>query len=258
MTVSPYSVIAANPVAGGTGYSVNDVLTLQDGSAGIHATAAQVTVAGVSSGVVTAVVPAVLGNYSVQPTSPVSVTGGGGSGCTLNPTWGTLYALPFDLQQRYDCREFGDLLVDGSEQADPLDQVTIGTNANRLLLQFLSDAGGDVEAALLAAGRYANTDLYSLTGNSLSLLKRIVCEIAIAYIFERKPMYRTEQLKAYRESKEQTLKMLASGKNVFNLPLVITAGAPEATGPTHSEYRSYNLLCDRARGYPARQLPFNR
>jgi hypothetical protein len=66
---------------GGTGYTVGDVLTL---SGGTKTTAATVTVTSVSSGVITGVNitnPGV--GYSVVPTSPVSVTGGTGSGATF-------------------------------------------------------------------------------------------------------------------------------------------------------------------------------
>lgn len=258
MAISPYSVIAASVVSGGTGYAAGDVLTVANGSAGVSETAAQVTVLSVASGVVTSVAPAVLGAYSVMPTSPVAMTGGGGSSCTLTPTWATLYALPADLQDRYGWDEIGDLIAQG-EQASALDQVTVGTAANGILLQLLSDAGGDVEAALLASGRYANTDLFGLTGNAVSLLKRIICEITIAYIFERRPMYRSEMLEKYTKDKDWHLKRLQDGKNVFNLPLVIAAGLPEADGPTLVDYgTNFNLLPDRVRYFPPRALPYNR
>lgn len=83
---------AATVQAGGTGYAVDDILTFSGGTG----TAAQVKVTAVSSGVVTSVVPYqttassfnFLGNYSAVPANPVSTTGGTGTGCTLNATWG--------------------------------------------------------------------------------------------------------------------------------------------------------------------------
>jgi hypothetical protein len=72
---------------GGTGYTVGDTLTIVGGTG----TAAQLTVGTVSSGVITAVSIAVQnGVYSVFPTSPVSVTGGTGSGATFNISGGIL------------------------------------------------------------------------------------------------------------------------------------------------------------------------
>ena len=171
----------------------------------------------------------------------------------------TNYATVQDLQLRYDWREIGDLVSDSDEQISALDQATSGNQYNTLLVQLLSDASGDIEAALLYAGRYATTDLSGLTGNSLSLLKRITCEITIAYLRERKPFWKTEQLEAYSKAKEKHLERLRTGANVFNLPLVIESGAPEAEGPTTADYRTnFNLICDRARGFPARRLPYGR
>lgn len=171
----------------------------------------------------------------------------------------TPYAGPADLQQRYDWREIGDLLSDSNEQISALDQVTAGNAYNTLLVQLFADAAGDVEASLLAAGRYATTDLTALTGSSQALLKRILCELVIAYLYERKPFYKPERLEAYAKAKEGHLKRLWGGSNVFNLPLVVAAGLPEAAGPSTIDYQNnYSLVVDHVRGYPARRLPFQR
>jgi hypothetical protein len=74
----------ATIVSGGTGYSVNDVLTVSGGTG----TAVQLTVATVSSGVITSVTITNFGSYSIAPTNPVSVTGGTGSGATFNLSYG--------------------------------------------------------------------------------------------------------------------------------------------------------------------------
>jgi hypothetical protein len=126
-------------------------------------------------------------------------------------------------------------------------------------VNIIADAQGDVEAALMVSGRYSAADLSGLTGNSLSLLKRIICEIAIAYLYERKPFYRSDRLEAYSKAKEGHLERLRSGVNVFNIPAVVAAGSPEATGPSLIDYHyNLNLITDRSRGYPARRMPFNR
>ena len=70
----------ATIVSGGTGYTVGDVLTF---SGGTFVAAAQVTVATVSSGVITSVTGTTSGLYSVTPANPVSVTGGSGTGATF-------------------------------------------------------------------------------------------------------------------------------------------------------------------------------
>lgn len=71
---------------GGSGYTVNDVLTFVGGTG----SAESVTVTAVSAGVITAVTFRFTGQYTVVPTNPVSVTGGTGSGATFTCTWKVL------------------------------------------------------------------------------------------------------------------------------------------------------------------------
>lgn len=72
--------------AGGTGYSVDDVLTF---SGGTKATAAQATVTSVSGGVVNGISLLTEGDYTVTPADPIATTvsPAGGSGCTINGDW---------------------------------------------------------------------------------------------------------------------------------------------------------------------------
>jgi hypothetical protein len=73
-------------VSGGTGYTVNDTITVVGGT---FTTAATFTVSTVSAGVVTALAAANGGTYSVLPTGTLSTTGGTGTGLTLTiDTWG--------------------------------------------------------------------------------------------------------------------------------------------------------------------------
>jgi len=81
-------VNAGTVASGGTGYTVGDVLTIVGGT--FASTAATLTVATVSSGVITAVTVSLASTYTATPTNPVSVTGGTGSGATFNLTYGTL------------------------------------------------------------------------------------------------------------------------------------------------------------------------
>lgn len=76
----------ATIAGGGTGYTVGNVITLVGGTP--SASAATYTVSAVSGGVITAVTPLNFGSYTALPTNPVSVTGGSGSGATLNVTYG--------------------------------------------------------------------------------------------------------------------------------------------------------------------------
>lgn len=79
-----YLVDIPTIAGGGTGYTVGDVLTL---SGGTFTTAAQITVATVSAGVITSVTVTTNGNYTALPSNPVSVTGGAGSNATFTVGW---------------------------------------------------------------------------------------------------------------------------------------------------------------------------
>lgn len=72
-------------VAGGTGYHVGSILTVVGGT---FQTSCRLRVTGVASGAVSAVEIERAGLYSVIPSNPVSVTGGGGTGATFNLTFG--------------------------------------------------------------------------------------------------------------------------------------------------------------------------
>jgi hypothetical protein len=77
----------ASVASGGTGYTVGDVLTVVGGTP--VSTAATLTVSAVSGGVITGVNSTNFFSYTALPASPVSVTGGTGSGATFNPLWFT-------------------------------------------------------------------------------------------------------------------------------------------------------------------------
>jgi len=76
----------ATIAGGGTGYTLNDTITLVGGTP--TAGAATYTVSAVTGGVITAVTPLNFGAYTVLPTNPVSVTGGTGTSATLTVTYG--------------------------------------------------------------------------------------------------------------------------------------------------------------------------
>lgn len=170
------------------------------------------------------------------------------------------YAAVADLQEYYDWREIGDMISDSKEQVSALDQTTPGNMYNTRLSRFLDRASGEVEAAVLRGGRYTAADLAGLTGNARELLRGIVCEFVVLYLFERKPFYKPELLEQFRKAKTERLQLLASGENIFGgIPAVVEAGKPQIDGPSTETYSNYlNLITDRVRGYPARALPGNR
>jgi hypothetical protein len=77
---SPQSIVGGK----GTGYTVGDVLTLSGGTCG---TAPQFVVGAVNSGVIVDLDVQTVGSCSVLPASPVTLTGGTGTGATVTPNW---------------------------------------------------------------------------------------------------------------------------------------------------------------------------
>jgi hypothetical protein len=83
-TVSGMTFHGTSPTInnGGTGYAVNDVLTVV-GTSG----ALTLTVTAVSGGVITAASHTAFGTVTSLPSAPYSVTGGSGTGATFTSTW---------------------------------------------------------------------------------------------------------------------------------------------------------------------------
>ena len=75
------TVLNATPTAGGTGYTLNDILTITTGGTG-----ATCKVTGVSAGVVTAVTLLIGGNGGYTTGAAKATTGGTGTLCTVNIT----------------------------------------------------------------------------------------------------------------------------------------------------------------------------
>lgn len=95
-TAGPKRLKSAVVAAGGTGYSVNDVLTV---SGGTFTTACQVKVLTLGGGGAVATVSVqTAGSYSVLPSNPVSVTGGGGSSATFTLTFEFIPTTSVPLQ----------------------------------------------------------------------------------------------------------------------------------------------------------------
>lgn len=72
--------------AEGTGYVVGDVLTVNEGTLHAGASHHQFVVTGETAGAIDTVEPLRVGRYDVQPTNPVAITGGTGTGATLDLT----------------------------------------------------------------------------------------------------------------------------------------------------------------------------
>jgi hypothetical protein len=82
--IDSYELTATAISAAGTGYTLNDVVTVVGGTSMVAAT---VRITAESGGVPSAVVVLTSGDYSTTPGNPASTSGGTGSGLTLTNTW---------------------------------------------------------------------------------------------------------------------------------------------------------------------------
>ena len=164
------------------------------------------------------------------------------------------YVTVAELLKRFDWRDIGGLVSDEDSQVL---NAELATDAN--LLACIGDASGDIDAALMAGGRYTAANLEGLTGNALNKLYRMCSEIAMFYLLDRRPLFNSDKLEVYEKMRERHLERLRVGENVFNLDAHITSGVVTVDGPSTQNYEDLNLFRDRTRNfYPVRHLPNNR
>ncbi len=164
------------------------------------------------------------------------------------------YATGADLIARYDVDLIGDLATDDRET---LDRDLVATSEK--VTTALADASGEVEVALMAGGRYTIEQLQSLPGNGANHLKSIVCGLAMAALYRRRPeAARREFIDDLTADARAAIKSLRRGENVFGLAEHIDAGVVELTGPSAIQLINRNGLAERMGRYfplPASRLP---
>lgn len=164
------------------------------------------------------------------------------------------YATGDDLIARYDVDLIGDLATDDRET---LDRDLVADHPK--VQTALGDASGELEVALLAGGRYSVEQLESLTGNSLNHLKSIVCGLAMAALYRRRPeAAKREHIEDLTEDARAAIKSLRRGENLFGLTEHIEASVPEITGPSAIQLDNRNGLSERMGRFfplPATRLP---
>jgi len=157
---------------------------------------------------------------------------------------------------RFDSRLLGDLVADDENRV-----AEASLTGNAKIGAALDDASGMLEAALMQGDRYTTDDLTALTGNSLAYLKRIVCDIAIYLLEDRRRYNQDDQARAKAfEKAEEHLELLRKGSHIFNIQETKDAGVIDGeVGPTAIELANSHLIRYRTRNYyPAIRTPGNR
>jgi phage gp36-like protein len=158
------------------------------------------------------------------------------------------YATGADLIARYD---INDIRQWASDSGIPVSIANVAANNN--VVTALMDASGDVEAALLASDRYLPQDLLALTGNSKNRLIRLVCELAIGYLYERRIRRGEEPEPAPATRGKEMLQRLAKGEWIFGFVEHGDAGviAHQVEGAVDVERR--NMVTLQAQRYYGRR-----
>lgn len=159
------------------------------------------------------------------------------------------YATAADLIARKSSATLGALASDSDTE------VAEGSLASdpKITAALLS-ASGAIESALVVGGRYTAAQLASLGTNANAYLVHMTCEIAMAYLYARKPTFFSDEYKAALDLQDTYLERLRKGQNVFNIDENVAAGAPSYASPSVAEVDSLGLIVDRARAryYPPR------
>ncbi len=152
-----------------------------------------------------------------------------------------------DMIARFDARMLTRLCFD-DDQAHHASEL-----ANSSILRAaLDDASGELKAALTVAGMYDEKQLNSLTAESQALAKRIVCELAAAFLYSRRGGEARETVEQLRTGAETYLDRLRKGERLFsivNSDVKEEAGRPELLEPTRVELENLNGITHRARTY---------
>ena len=150
-----------------------------------------------------------------------------------------------DLLARYDVDLVGDLATDDRETQDRDLVPTLPK-----VLVALEDASGEVQAGLLAGGKYTVAQLDGLTGIARSHLKRIVCGLAMAALYQRRPEAADgEMIDRLTKDSRDALLAIRRGENVFGLQEEINASVLSIGGPSVIDYQDRNDLTFRMNRY---------
>lgn len=153
--------VAQGVASGGTGVTLNDMLTL---SGGTFTTAAQVKATAVSGGTATTLALQTVGSYSVLPSNPVTLTGGSGSGVTLTAKWkqvtvsawirrvtgtGTVSlsadngATWTDITSQINSSTYKQVRIPTMDMANPVVGVKLGTSGDAIDIDFFQCENDD-------------------------------------------------------------------------------------------------------------------
>ncbi len=174
-------------------------------------------------------------------------------------------ATAAELIARCDTQIIGDLITDddpdtGHRERPSRDAIL----ASDIVTVHLDDATALFLAAVKVGGRYSAAQLEGLTGSPASYVKRMVCDICVALLFQRRPDKGTSEIAEQFQAKaDKHLKALKSGDEIIGLDdnSDAAAGVISTDGPTSLDLTDRNLIDERMhRFFPGghQRLPHSR
>lgn len=139
------------------------------------------------------------------------------------------YLTPSEFIVRYDARRVAELLT--VNVSSPVTVADLPGNSS--LIEFISDASGEIEAAITVGNKYTPVDLAAMTGTAASLLKRMVSDLVWVYLLVSRGMGDGDveaQAPRYKETKRM-LAELYNGSMVFGIADNRNAGLPKVVDP---------------------------
>ena len=146
----------------------------------------------------------------------------------------------------YNWQFIGELCSDDGTRVT---EENLATDDN--LTAALTSASGIILSAANQGNRYAESDLTSLTGNSLGLLERLTADLAVYFLVVR----RGNNVDDYPQTIEarKTLDQIKSGERVFGVAANVSAGVAQNETYSKTTIENQNFVRDRIKMFPSRK-----
>lgn len=156
------------------------------------------------------------------------------------------------MLQRHDHRSLGNLCADDGARLSREQLLT-----DEILQAALNDATARILGVLYPGGRYTADQLANeLSSESRYWLKRLCCNLAYVYLWQRRDMSASNEVKykSLLEGVNEELEGLRSGKFVLEVQANIDAGHAK-TDPVSAKtiQNTWGLVRDRMGSFPPRR-----
>jgi len=164
-----------------------------------------------------------------------------------------------DFLKRKDWRTVADYCADDDVRSATAAALLADATKMANLQAALDDAAGMVEGAALAGNRYTPADLAALTGVGRAFLLRLIADLAMGLLVERRPDKKLPVPPSFERAQAE-LEDLRFGKLIFGLQEAADAGQMDLDAETEVQATDRNLTstqCQRFFGRRGNRNPPN-